>query len=166
MVIQVNQELCLDCGACVDACSIGAIQMTGQRAVIVQELCTRCEACVEACPNGAIAVISEPAYQAPIPAHRADKTGLVPDQKPPALAEKAPSAGGLAPLAGAALVFLGQEVAPRLVDVLIDALDRKLARPTTTAIAPQFKSARGKGERQRTRCRRGQGGGRDHKERK
>lgn len=171
MVIQVNQELCVGCGACVDACSIGAIQMTGERAVIIQALCTQCEACVETCPNGAIAVISMPAYQAPIPAYRANETGLVPDQQLAAPAETAPPAGGLAPLAGAALVFLGREVAPRLVDVLIDALDRKLARPTTTAIAPQFTSARGfsargKSERRRARYRRGQAGGGDHKERR
>jgi len=145
--------------------------MADQWAVIVNALCTQCEACVEACPNGAITAISMPSYHAPVLALPVTESGLVPDQQPVVLTETAPPARGLALLAGTALAFVGREVAPRLVDVLIEALERRLARPTTTAIAPQFAPARGlttrsKGERRRARYRRGQAGNRIHKERR
>ena len=170
MVFQVNRELCAGCGVCAEVCSAGAIRMVDQRAVIVDALCSQCEACVEACPNGAITAISMPSYHAPVLALPVTESGLILDQQLAVLTETAPPARGLALLAGTALAFVGREVAPRLADVLIDALERRLARPTMTAIAPQFVSARGlttrgKGERRRTRYRRGQASNRIHKER-
>jgi hypothetical protein len=76
------------------------------------------------------------------------------------------------PLAGAALTFLGREVAPRLADVMIAALERRLARPTTTAVALTSAPSRnlasqGRGEqRKQARYRVGRAGNRNHKERR
>jgi NAD-dependent dihydropyrimidine dehydrogenase PreA subunit len=134
MMMQVNQELCAGCGLCMETCSIGAIHLEDHRAVIDNKLCIRCEACVDACPNGAISVISEPASNMHIQTLPAAETQIIPISTHPILPETAAPAHGLAPLAGAALAFLGKEVAPRLVDVLITALDRRLAQPKTTAI--------------------------------
>ncbi len=136
MVIQVNQELCSGCGTCVEACSVGAIQMMGQRAVINEALCTQCEACINVCPNGAIATLSIPARSASILAMPATESRIVPAQELAALPETTSPTRNLVPLAGAALTFLGREIVPRLADVLIDALERKLAQPKTTAISP------------------------------
>ena len=145
MVIQVNRELCTGCGVCLDACSVGAIQLTDQRAVIDAALCTQCEACADACPNGVIIALSIPARSAAIVALPAVESHLTP-------------ARSLAPLAGAALAFLGREVAPRLADVLIAALERRLARPATTIIAPvstysRILTAQGRGKRRQARYR-------------
>jgi len=79
------------------------------------------------------------------------------------LPERETPTRGLASLAGAVLVFLGREVVPRLVDVLISALERRLARPTTTAAIPFNTSSRNyithnKGQRRQARYRGGQPG--------
>jgi NAD-dependent dihydropyrimidine dehydrogenase PreA subunit len=171
MVIQVNQELCTGCGVCVDACSVGAIQLVDQRAVFDDALCTACEACIEVCPNEAITTrsILEPSVSiVTLPAAESHPV-LVRDQV--ALPETATPARGLAPLAGAALAFLRSEVAPRLVDVLVTALERRLARPTTTVMTPLSTSSRSlatqsRGKRRQVRYRRGRIGNRNHKERR
>ena len=49
---------------------------------------------------------------------------------------------GLVPLAGAVLAYLGREVGPRLIDVLITSLERRLTQPTTTAMTPLSTSSR------------------------
>ena len=171
MVIQVNQELCAGCGVCVDACSVGAIHLVDQRAVIDDALCTQCEACADACPNEAITALSIPARSVSIVALPAAGSHLVPGRDQAALPEMAAPARGLATLAGAALAFLGRKVAPRLADVLIDALERRLLRPTTTAIAPTSSSsltpaAKTRGERRQARYRGGCTGNRNPKERR
>ncbi len=179
MVIQVNQELCAGRGVCVEACSVGAIQLVDQWAVIDDALCTQCEACADACPNGAIAALSIPARSTSIVALPAAESQIIPARGQATLLETAAPARSLAPLAGAALAFLGREIAPRLADVLIAALERRLARPTTTSIAPVSTSSRsltaqGRGERRQARHRGGRAGNgwevtnhnRNHKERR
>jgi Fe-S-cluster-containing hydrogenase component 2 len=171
MVIQVNQELCDGCGVCVDACSVGAIQLVDQQALIDDALCTQCEACADVCPNEAIAALSIPAGSVSIVVLPAAEPRPVPVRGQAALLTMAAPARGLRPLAGAALAFLGSDVAPRLVDVLIAALERRLSRLTTTTVTPvstssQSHTARGKGERMQARYRRGRSGYRNHTERR
>jgi NAD-dependent dihydropyrimidine dehydrogenase PreA subunit len=134
--IQVNQELCAGCGSCIDACSVGAIHLVDYRAEIDDDLCIACEACLENCPNGAIIAITAPAYTVPITVQPMIVPGSGLGQQPTTSLETAVPARGLKPLAGAALAFLGSEVAPRLVDVLIKSIENKLAQPTATTILP------------------------------
>jgi NAD-dependent dihydropyrimidine dehydrogenase PreA subunit len=140
MIIQVNQDLCDGCGVCVEACPVGAIQLVDQRAVIYDALCTQCEACMDACLNEAITALSilrvPAACSASSVALPAAESRMVLARGQAALPEMAAPDRGLAPLAGAALAFLGREVAPRLADALIAALERRLTRSPTTTIAP------------------------------
>ncbi len=162
MVMQVNQALCSGCGVCVEACSNSAIQLAGRWVEINQALCTQCQDCVEACPNGAITAVSEPVQQmlssAALPAV---ETEIIPAPKQTALPE----------LAGAALTFLGREVAPRLVEVLATALERRLTTPATSATtslsAPPKSSAKtSRGIRKQARYRGGRSFNGNHKERR
>jgi NAD-dependent dihydropyrimidine dehydrogenase PreA subunit len=171
MVIQVNQELCTGCGACIDACSVEAIQLLDQCAVIDDVLCTQCEACIDACPNEAITTRSILEPGGSIMTLPAVVPTPVPVRDRAALPETAAPARGLAPLAGAALAFLGSEVAPRLVDVLVAALERRLARPTTTAVTSLPVSSGGlttrrRGKQRQTRYRGGRVGNGNSKERR
>ena len=51
---QVDTDNCLGCGVCVDSCSVGAITMENDKAVIDHEKCTDCGQCVEICPQDVI----------------------------------------------------------------------------------------------------------------
>jgi len=140
-VIQISGELCTGCGSCIEVCSTGAIHLTDHEAEIDETLCIACEACLEACPNGAIILVTEPAYTEPITIQHVVTPGLEVDQHPASLSETAVPARSLKPLAGAALAFLGSEVAPRLMDVVIKSIENRLAQPTATTISPSIFSS-------------------------
>jgi Fe-S-cluster-containing dehydrogenase component len=142
MVIQVDQELCAGCGVCVDVCLIGAIQLVDYRAEIDGALCTACEACIRTCPNEAIIIRSIPEPNVSIMKLHATESYPIPIRSHPALPETATPARGLAPLVGAALAYLGRQVAPHLVDLLINTFERRLLQPTTTAITPISNASR------------------------
>ena len=160
MIIHVSLELCAGCGVCLDACSTGAIQLVDRRAEIDSLLCTQCQACADACPNGAITAILIPAQGAILEALPEVESHLIPVQQSEKQPARAAPVRRLAPLAGTALAFLGQEVAPRLADVLINSLERRLARPAavpTTPLSkiPRRRAAQGRGVRRQTRYRSG-----------
>lgn len=140
-VIQVSKELCTGCGLCIDACSAGAIHLEDHQAEIDETLCKACEVCHEACPNGAIIAITAPVYTAPITVQPVTDSGLKLNQHPTMLSETAVPVCGLKPLAGATLAFLGSEVAPRLMDVVIKSIENRLAQPTATSISPSIFSS-------------------------
>lgn len=175
MFVQIDQALCAGCGACIEVCSVGAICLVNRRAEIDYDLCTTCEACVDACPSGAIFTVTAPAYSEPLAVQPTDETYLQPAREQEALPETAAPARGLVPWAGAALSFLGHEVAPRLADVLARALEQKSASPTTTRISSTYPDASpsstssanipssGRGQQRQSRYRgggSGRGGGR------
>jgi len=50
----VDEELCTQCGKCVEACRYNAMAMLKEKVLIFPELCHACGACSIACPEGAI----------------------------------------------------------------------------------------------------------------
>ncbi len=171
MAMQIDQTLCAGCGACIGACPRGAIYLTNHRAVIDETLCIQCQSCVDACPNGAIAAVYEPIKPRSIAVQPKAETLIIPAPNVVVLPEASTPARGLAPLAGAALAFLGREIAPRLVDVLANALDRRLTQPKTTVITPANPSARicttqRRGAQRQARYRGGRSGFRNQKGRR
>lgn len=54
-VVKINEELCNGCGACIEGCHEGALQLIKGKAVIVSDLyCDGLGACIGECPVGAI----------------------------------------------------------------------------------------------------------------
>jgi len=160
VIIHISQELCAGCGVCMDACSTGAIQLVDRRAEIDNLLCTQCQACADACPNGAITAILIPAQGVILEALPEAESHLIPVQQSEKQPVLAASVRRLAPLAGTALAYLGQEVAPRLADALINSLEHRLARPAAVTTTPlpklsRRRAAQGRGVRRQTRYRRG-----------
>ncbi len=128
MIIQINKDLCLGCGICMDVCQSGAIFMDAHRAVIDFDLCNICEVCIEVCPNEAIAAIagSPQVTSIPIP-----NTVNIPANRIVSRPEQTDTTVTLTenkPFTKAAVSFLGSEFAPRLVDMAISVLDRKLTQ--------------------------------------
>ena len=171
MVIKVISEFCTSCGTCTEVCPVGAIHLADQQAVIDDELCTQCEACVDACPNGAVTSISLPLHNPQEMALAATPTNPVSLPTNKGLQESVNSKRSLAPVAGAALAFLGSEVAPRLIDLLMTALERKFVQTEPVVRDPLFIPSRtlerrSKGIRRQTRHRGGCATIRNQKERR
>lgn len=136
MAVRIDKVLCTGCGTCVDVCSFDAIQVVNQHAVIDQVLCTQCEACLQACPNEAIIIESMPVSGVAITPLPDNKLELPVVQRAINTQEIKPYRSGIKAFAGSALTFLGSEVAPRLIDILIRSIEQKLAQPTVTTIPP------------------------------
>lgn len=58
-VAEVNEELCIGCKKCVNACPLGAIDLHPQKGVVVRcDLCDGDPACVKYCPVKALTYVS------------------------------------------------------------------------------------------------------------
>jgi Fe-S-cluster-containing hydrogenase component 2 len=122
-MIYVDGEKCAGCGICEDVCPVEAVRVSDGVARIDQDRCNECEACLEACPNEAILMVIEPAEKA-----------LSLREKPvPEVAQTEPYRSEIVPVVGAALAFLGREVAPRLVTYLLNTLDRRTSQKQLAA---------------------------------
>jgi NAD-dependent dihydropyrimidine dehydrogenase PreA subunit len=54
-LIELDKELCVDCGACVSVCPTGAVHFEEDRSVTInQSKCIQCALCVDSCPRFAI----------------------------------------------------------------------------------------------------------------
>jgi len=125
MMLHMNLDACIGCGVCVEMCPAEAMCLIAGKAVINTELCTVCQTCIGVCPTGAIMVVTPPT-QAALTAVLRPPVAAMPSQKQ----EAAP--GGLALWTSIALALVEHQVAPRLADVLVAALERWQARPKPT----------------------------------
>ncbi len=61
-LIEIDKDLCFDCGACVSICPLEAIEVAKDYSInFDKEKCvgSTCSACVEACPAGAIKSVKQ-----------------------------------------------------------------------------------------------------------
>ena len=54
MAVKVS-DACIGCGACIDTCPVGALEMVDDKAVC-NENCSECGACVDVCPVEALSL--------------------------------------------------------------------------------------------------------------
>ena len=138
-MIYVDANRCAGCGACVDVCPTGALSLQHDQAVIDQGLCTACLVCREACAYGAI---------------------VLAEAMPPAVSQPAEPVGQvvtsqrreMGPVIGAALLWAGRELVPRLASLALAWWDRRARSPLQFSTGATMK---GQGRRYRQRQRRG-----------
>jgi len=131
-MMQVDLERCTGCGDCLDVCPVEAISMNNGKAWIDSETCLACEACAQVCPIDAIcpSIITLPAKSAPAEIMPAN-TMIV--QRPAEL-ERLASHPAIR-WTRATLSFAGREILPRLVDVVVGALERRLSQPEVSTLS-------------------------------
>jgi Pyruvate/2-oxoacid:ferredoxin oxidoreductase delta subunit len=149
-MLYVDENRCSGCGACVNVCPRGAIDIQDGKASIVQALCNHCEACAAACPERAILSVTETAL---VPeAERAQAVRPQEGSRPASVVARA------APALGAALLFIGREVVPRVTDYVLDVVDRRMRQDSVEAaqgsqIPADSQQTSGSGRRRRRRRR-------------
>ncbi len=62
-MIEVIDQKCVGCGACIRACAYDAIKVVNKLAIIDPDKCTLCGACVQSCPFDAIVIRKMAAVQ-------------------------------------------------------------------------------------------------------
>ena len=123
-MIVVNYEDCSGCGACVDACPVGAVLLQNDTISIDHDLCESCQTCVDSCSQGALMYVAvEP---------QPEKAILIPEPAPVEVISiqqrsDSESLRSLAlPALSSVLLWTGREIIPRLADLALSYLDRRL----------------------------------------
>ncbi|MBL7162860.1 MAG: 4Fe-4S binding protein [Anaerolineales bacterium] len=117
-MVFIDEEKCTGCGECVDVCPTDAILLQNGKAFIDISFCEGCEVCMDSCSQGAIgygAVVPVPEKAFPVP------QGTI--RNPPGSISLREA---VLPVIGSILLWTGRELAPRLANLAVDYLDRRL----------------------------------------
>ncbi|MCF6807339.1 RnfABCDGE type electron transport complex subunit B [Thiotrichales bacterium 19S9-12] len=75
LVTQVNEDLCIGCTKCIQACPVDAIVGANRLMhTIIEAECTGCELCIEPCPMDCIDLVELPENKQPMNLSEAEKT--------------------------------------------------------------------------------------------
>jgi NAD-dependent dihydropyrimidine dehydrogenase PreA subunit len=79
-IVNINENLCTGCGACIPKCAEGALQIVNGKAKMIKEVyCDGLGACLGQCPQGAITITereAEPFNESETREHLKDRTQI------------------------------------------------------------------------------------------
>ena len=134
MAIIINKEECNGCGACMNACNVGAIYLVDEKAFVDQERCTSCGNCIEVCPVQVIQSVESVIVQQTQPV------------------EIQPARISVLPTIKAAVVTVGSSLLPVLISKIGDILSAKLESKPDRSVLPRRRTyASGRYKRRRFR---------------
>jgi len=55
-LLEIDREMCIGCGACVDVCAFDALSLGQDEIAVVNDNCTACGACLDECPVEALSL--------------------------------------------------------------------------------------------------------------
>jgi ferredoxin len=124
-MISVNSKICNGCGACVEVCPTNALSLHHNLAFIDQDLCQGCIVCVDACPQGAILVEESILV-------KQDVDDLIPanNTQIAAMPNQSYSLSWRDVLVST-LVWTGREIVPRLANLAVNYLERRVQSTPT-----------------------------------
>ena len=127
-MVYVNVAVCDGCGECVDICPNGALVFQNNHAVILQDLCQDCEICIDACPQSAILSVREVQDSGEVMREpELSRVVSVSHIEPP---ERVPVRELIIPIIGSAVLWFGRELLPRLADMALGYMDRRIQLDT------------------------------------
>jgi ferredoxin len=123
-MVYVNDAICNGCGECIDICPTNALIFQNNRAFIDQDLCQECGVCIDICPKGAI-LLAQPL---PVGREVIQVPATPPDYSTSLVncAERVPVREMVLPVIGSVLLWTGRELVPRLADLALGILDRRI----------------------------------------
>ncbi len=150
-MIAINYEDCNGCGECVEICPTGAIILQNGKAALDESLCEGCQVCVDSCPQGAI-VIREPI---PVGGGVIRISEPAPSMVVPEAPRGVSIREAVLPAFGSILLWTGREIMPRLANLALDFLDRRIQSndpgENNQSITRRGGNKRGRRTRQRQR---------------
>ncbi len=69
-ISRLDEDLCLDCGNCVEACPFGAIMLKNSRLSIIEDTCMGCGVGTTVCSEGGLSLALEPSKGTPLEIYR------------------------------------------------------------------------------------------------